>query len=247
MLGVEWAMPPETFVRSSRCVARRFGGSKVVWSCCSGWLRVAPTIQEVGRGRRRSAPRSAVVRLVPRRTEPPERIRCVSISRMETTVQASSSVYVVDASTVSHPPEITMNLPSSASCPGHVTLDAMISDPENDVESIRWRVNEHLMAPSVERVDIEASGTVFEVVACDSRGGCVREEATVDCLPYCDGEAVPCTQYTGGNPSLCESQPGCSVTSYYPPYLHICGGSRSCDSFGETDCTVAHGCTWLTP
>jgi hypothetical protein len=165
----------------------------------------------------------------------------------EGTADVMVEVDLVDASTVSHPPEITMNLPGSASCPGHVTLDAMVSDPENDVESVRWRVNGHLMAPSVERVDIEASGTVFEVVACDSRGGCVREEATVDCLPYCGGTAVPCSQYTGSSSSLCNSQPGCWVTGFFPPNLYICGGSRSCDQFGQTDCTVAHGCTWMTP
>jgi hypothetical protein len=93
----------------------------------------------------------------------------------------------------------------------------------------------HLMAPSVDRVDSEASGTAFEGVACDSRGACVRAEDTVDCVPYCDGEAVPCSQYSGPIHSLCNSQPGCSVTGFVPPNLYICGGSRTCDQFGQSD------------
>jgi hypothetical protein len=90
---------------------------------------------------------------------------------------------LTDSSTISDPPAITLDLPDWMLCPNWISIDgkADVTDPQNDVESVRWWANGHLLAPTVVRVF--GGQTTFSVVACDSRGGCTRAEHTVQCIP----------------------------------------------------------------
>lgn len=86
-----------------------------------------------------------------------------------------------DSSTISQPPAITINHASTMSCPGVLTLSATVTDPESDVDTVRWYVDDHLLAPAVTQVTVPSGAPVFAVVACDSRGGCTRKERTLTC------------------------------------------------------------------
>lgn len=99
------------------------------------------------------------------------------------TTDLTAEVHLADTSTLAHPPEITLDLPDWISCPSWIVIDeaADVTDPQDDVESVKWYANGHLLAPAVTQVF--GGHTVFAVVACDSRGGCTRAEHTVQCIP----------------------------------------------------------------
>jgi hypothetical protein len=88
---------------------------------------------------------------------------------------------LVDDAVIAEPPEVTINLASTMSCPGVLGLSATVTDPNADVDTVRWFVDDHLLAPSVTQVTVPSGSPVFAVVACDSRGACTRAERTVSC------------------------------------------------------------------
>jgi hypothetical protein len=99
------------------------------------------------------------------------------------TADVLAEVELADSSMLSTPPEITLDLPSHILCPNWITIEdaADVTDLQDDVESVRWWANGHLLAPHVTRVF--GGHTTFSVIACDSRGGCTRAEHTVQCVP----------------------------------------------------------------
>jgi hypothetical protein len=89
---------------------------------------------------------------------------------------------ISDDSTISEPPAITINHASTMSCPGLLTLSATVTDPNSDVDTVRWTIDDHLLAPTVTQVTVPSGNPVFAVVACDSRGACTREEQAITCV-----------------------------------------------------------------
>jgi hypothetical protein len=88
-----------------------------------------------------------------------------------------------DDTITAHPPEVAVDIASSITCPSTVSLDATITDPESDVDTVRWYVNDVLLKQTLTSIGVPSgAGSVdFAVVACDSRGACTRDEKTVDC------------------------------------------------------------------
>ena len=88
---------------------------------------------------------------------------------------------LADDAVIAEPPDITITLASTMSCPGVLTLSATVTDPNADVDTVRWLVDDHLLAPSVTQVTVPSGAPVLAVVACDSRGACTRAEHTITC------------------------------------------------------------------
>jgi hypothetical protein len=88
--------------------------------------------------------------------------------------------------TADSPPSVTIDVPSSVLCPVTIDLDedVTVTDNDSDVDTVRWRIHDHLIAPGVDelRVQGKAGAIDLEVVACDARGGCTRAKKTVECI-----------------------------------------------------------------
>ena len=148
---------------------------------------------------------------------------------------ASLELFDGGGTPLDRPPEITFQLPSSVTCGSDVVLDADVVDADADLDTVRWYAN-GLLGPSVTQVPVTGL-TVFEIRACDERGGCSWAHESVTCGD-CTGSATPCSSY--GSQASCQAQPGCNWSTT----TNSCRSTRSCTSFDEADCHMADGCTW---
>ena len=78
------------------------------------------------------------------------------------------------------PPTITIDIPSEVTCPSTVSLDSTTSDPDNDVDRVRWYIDDKLMAPSTTSITM-TDDHVFRAVVFDSRGAATTAESSVTC------------------------------------------------------------------
>lgn len=81
---------------------------------------------------------------------------------------------------VGGPPEVTIDVPASVSCPDEIDLDYSMTDQEQDIESVRWLVDGVLMHEDVEAIDFTASHKLTVVVR-DSRGATTTSTKVVSC------------------------------------------------------------------
>jgi hypothetical protein len=81
---------------------------------------------------------------------------------------------------VESPPAITIDIPSSVSCPSVVTLEASTSDPDADLASVRWTIDGVPMESSVSSITMTEPHT-FEARAMDSRGAVTSAAKAVGC------------------------------------------------------------------
>jgi hypothetical protein len=93
------------------------------------------------------------------------------------------SVTLADAALDAHPPEIDLAIPSTMSCPGTLSLNASVTDPDSDLDTVRWMIAGYLMKSTISSVYVPfSSGSqVVSAIACDARGACVRADQTVTC------------------------------------------------------------------
>jgi hypothetical protein len=79
---------------------------------------------------------------------------------------------------------VTIDVASSVTCPGWVSLDSTVTDPESDVQTVDWYVGDVLLRDTLTSVFVPSGVSTidFAVVACDSREACTRTEKTVTCI-----------------------------------------------------------------
>jgi len=86
-----------------------------------------------------------------------------------------------NGSSLGRPPVVTITTPSSMSCSSPTTLAATVTDPNNDLEDVRWYVDGVLLAPSVTTMMFSGSHEI-RAVARDERGGATSAKKVVSCL-----------------------------------------------------------------
>jgi len=86
-----------------------------------------------------------------------------------------------DGSALGKPPAVTINLPSTVSCGATTTLAATVTDPDGDLDTLRWYVDGVLLAPGTSSM-IFTTGHTLRAVARDERGGTTTARKVVQCL-----------------------------------------------------------------
>lgn len=81
---------------------------------------------------------------------------------------------------LAHPPTLTITTPSSVTCPGNLVLSATASDPNGDLQGVRWYVDDVLIAPNTTTIPITQSH-VLRAVARDARGAATTKTKSVTC------------------------------------------------------------------
>src|SRR5690606_37575442 len=77
------------------------------------------------------------------------------------------------------PPAGTINVPSQLLCPSMLDFDDVsVSDPDDDLATVRYYIDDVLMAPEVESVDFTGPHEL-RVVATALRGGATTETKQV--------------------------------------------------------------------
>lgn len=79
------------------------------------------------------------------------------------------------------PPVATINVPSAVSCSSPTTLAATVTDPNGDLDTVRWYVDGVLLAPGTSTL-LFTSGHELRVVARDLRGGTTTAKKVIQCL-----------------------------------------------------------------
>jgi Domain of unknown function (DUF1929) len=79
------------------------------------------------------------------------------------------------------PPAVAINVPSAVSCSSPTTLAATVTDPNGDLDTVRWYVDGVLLAPGTSTL-LFTSGHELRVVARDLRGGTTTAKKVVQCL-----------------------------------------------------------------
>jgi acetyl esterase/lipase len=86
-----------------------------------------------------------------------------------------------DGTPIGQPPTIGIATPSTFSCPTMMTLTSTASDPDADLVSVRWYVDDVLLAPSVTTLPMTGAHTL-RAVARDARGAATPATKSVACL-----------------------------------------------------------------
>lgn len=86
----------------------------------------------------------------------------------------------VEAAPIDAPPTISINNTSPISCPTSVTFSATASDPDSDLASVRWYVDDVLMSASTPGVTFTTSHEL-RAVATDARGARTTATKTIAC------------------------------------------------------------------
>ncbi|HWB77895.1 MAG TPA: hypothetical protein VG755_23175 [Nannocystaceae bacterium] len=78
------------------------------------------------------------------------------------------------------PPAIAIDVPSEVSCPDSIPLDHTKSDQEQDIASLRWRVDGVLMEEGTTAVDFTGPHTLTAIVR-DERGATRTATKAIAC------------------------------------------------------------------
>lgn len=113
---------------------------------------------------------------IPFRGEAP----CTSGGLGTTRGQFDISLRFSAAGTVGEPPTVDITMPSSTTCGNRETFSATTSDPDSDIVSTRWYVDDVLMDAGESYVYFNTAHTVRAVVR-DSRGATATDEVTITC------------------------------------------------------------------
>jgi len=84
------------------------------------------------------------------------------------------------ASTTDEPPTVDITMPSSTTCGHRETFTATTSDPDGDIVSTRWYVDDVLMDAGETFVYFNSAHDIRAVVR-DSRGATTTDEVTITC------------------------------------------------------------------
>jgi hypothetical protein len=80
------------------------------------------------------------------------------------------------------PPTITITTSSTVSCPSNVPLTATTGDPDSDLDTVRWYVDDVLMVAGTTSM-WTTTGHVLRAVARDDRGATTTATKTIACAP----------------------------------------------------------------
>lgn len=102
-----------------------------------------------------------------------------------TTGQVTATVTLEDpgdGSSLAAPPDVDVLVPALVDCSGGATpLTASVTDPDNDVQSVRWTIDGVLMSPSVSTV-VFTGPHELQVTARDGRGAATTDRRSITCL-----------------------------------------------------------------
>lgn len=98
------------------------------------------------------------------------------------TLPVTASIDLDTAELLDHPPSLTIDTPDELTCPGTLLLDATVSDPELDLHSVRWYVDDVLLAPDLLSLPMTQPHTL-RAVARDARGATTTATKTIACRP----------------------------------------------------------------
>lgn len=87
----------------------------------------------------------------------------------------------VGGSTVESPPSVAITSPSTVSCSGTLALSATVTDPDSDVTTLRWYVDDVLMSSSTTSITMTQDHTL-RAVARDARGAARTATHSVTCI-----------------------------------------------------------------
>ena len=79
------------------------------------------------------------------------------------------------------PPTLTITTPSQVTCGQTTNLTANASDPDGDLDTVRWYVDDVLLAPTVSSLVFTEAHTL-RAVARDDRGATTTDEIQISCL-----------------------------------------------------------------
>lgn len=86
-----------------------------------------------------------------------------------------------DGTPIGQPPTIGIGTPSTFSCPTVMTLTSTAADPDSDLASVRWTVDDVLIAPSATTLPMTGPHTL-RAVARDARGAATTATKSITCL-----------------------------------------------------------------
>lgn len=81
---------------------------------------------------------------------------------------------------MARPPTIEITTPTTVPCPGALALTHATSDPDGDLASVRWYVDDVLLSSATSTLPFTRSH-VLRAVARDSRGATTTDTLTVTC------------------------------------------------------------------
>ncbi len=87
------------------------------------------------------------------------------------------------SATLESPPSVGVTVSDQYLCPATITLTANSSDPDSDLEGVRWMLDDTLIAPGTSQVQFWAPPTIFKAIARDERGATTTDTKVVSCLP----------------------------------------------------------------
>ena len=86
-----------------------------------------------------------------------------------------------NGSAIGKPPVVSINTPSSVTCGAATTLSATATDPNGDLDDVRWYIDGVLLSPATTSVVFTRQHTV-RAVARDLRGAATTAKKVVSCL-----------------------------------------------------------------
>lgn len=86
-----------------------------------------------------------------------------------------------DGTPIGRPPTIGIATPGTFLCPTVMTLTSTAADPDSDLASVRWYVDDVLLAPSMSTMPMTGPHTL-RAVARDARGASTTATRSVSCL-----------------------------------------------------------------
>lgn len=78
-------------------------------------------------------------------------------------------------------PTVSINVPSTVSCGAPFALDSSATDPDGDLDVVRWRVGGELLAPSTTTLTFSSGSRVLSATAFDERGAATTVKKTISC------------------------------------------------------------------
>lgn len=99
----------------------------------------------------------------------------------DSTIPVTMEVDLQRQGALESPPSVTIDVPSAVTCPSWVDLDATATDPDSDLATVRWYVDDVLISPTTSRLKFTGPH-VLRAVARDARGATRSATKSVTCL-----------------------------------------------------------------
>jgi hypothetical protein len=100
----------------------------------------------------------------------------------DSTLPLTLEVDLQRGATLESPPTVSIGVASNVTCGSTVALSATASDPDSDLASVRWYIDDVLVAPGTSSVRF-TQGHTLRAVARDDRGATTTATKVVTCTP----------------------------------------------------------------